>query len=265
MSEKSRYRLYIDESGDHGFNLVHQREHRYLALLGIWFEVGDSYNHFAQRLQALKDRVFSPRPDDPICLHRMDIVYRKGPFGILRNPELASTFDRGLLELVTTAEFVMTCVLIDKKEHGTKTYRRLFHPYHYSLAVLLERYAGWLEMKNAEGDVMAESRGRTEDRQLREAFGRTYGSGTQFHSAGRFQRVLTSKKIKLKKKQHNIPGLQLADLLAHPVRREMIAQDQKRMNPKGDFGARLVEAARSKFNRHTSSGKVTGYGKVFLK
>lgn len=195
----------------------------------------------------------------------MEIVYRKGPFGLLQDPEIAGVFDRGLLDLAARTEFVMTCVLIDKKEHEAKTYRRLFHPYHYSLAVLLERYAGWLEMKNAEGDVMAESRGRTEDHQLREAFERTYGSGTQFHSAERFQRVLTSKKLKLKKKEHNIPGLQWADLLAHPIRREMISAAQGGAKPKGDFGARLVSAVRGKFNRHVSSGRIPGYGKVFLK
>jgi hypothetical protein len=266
MTAQARYRLYIDESGDHTFNQVDRPEHRYLGLMGIWFEQGKPYEDFADGLEQLRRSVFGYRPDEPaICLHRKDIVQRKGAFGRLLNPEIGRLFDKQLITWVQNARFLMTCVVLDKKEHHNKSYRSLFHPYHYCLAVLLERYAGWLEQMNVRGDVMAESRGRSEDEQLQDAFERTYKNGTRFHSGHRFQRTLTSKKLKLKKKQHDIPGLQLADLLAHPGKREVIAESRHRSRPSNDFGARLLEAARTKFNHHLYTKRVQGYGKILLK
>jgi len=78
-----RYRLYLDESGDHTYNLLAEPAHRYLALLGVWFRQGDDYVAFADDLEQFKRDIFGPRPDKPVVLHRSDIIGRKGPFGLL--------------------------------------------------------------------------------------------------------------------------------------------------------------------------------------
>lgn len=258
------YRLYIDESGDHTFNLVDNDNHRYLGLLGIWFDADTPYKAFARSLDQLKADLFGSHPDDPpLCLHRKDIKERRGIFGRLRDPELNGRFEAGLIRVVEEASFQMTCVVIDKGSHRTKTYRKLFHPYHYCIAALLERFAGWLALEGAQGDVMAESRGAMEDQELLEAFEITLQKGTRFHSSRNFQAVLTSKKIKLKKKEHAIPGLELADLLAYPLKREMVAERQGKQPP-ADFSAALLNAARSKMNCHVHTRQITGYGKVWL-
>jgi hypothetical protein len=161
----ARYRLYIDESGDHSYNLLEDASHRYLALLGVWFRQADDYIAFADNLAEFKRAIFGPRPDKPVILHRSDIINRKGPFGILRNPDVRMRFDASLLEIIGRAKFTTVCVVIDKKAHSAK-YTSPFHPYHYCLAAMLDRYSGWLNYKNAVGDVLAESRGREEDLQL---------------------------------------------------------------------------------------------------
>ena len=56
----------------------------------------------------------------------------------------------------------MMCVVIDKKSHRDQ-YADPYHPYHYAMAAMLERYAGWLNYFNRVGDIMAESRGGEED------------------------------------------------------------------------------------------------------
>jgi len=66
----SRYRLYIDESGDHTYNLLDEPSHRYLALLGVWFRQADDYVAFADDLDKFKRELFGPRPDKPVILHR---------------------------------------------------------------------------------------------------------------------------------------------------------------------------------------------------
>jgi len=262
--KEKKYRIYIDESGDHTLHLADNDNHRYLGLLGLWFDTDVPYRAFAQALTELKRDVFSWHPDDPsICLHRKDLIDRKGIFRQLRNPELNERFERGLLKIVGEARFCMTCVVIDKASHHAKTHRELVHPYHYCLAALLERYAGWLSIEKSVGDIMAESRGGREDQDLRTAFESTLQKGTRFHTPEQFQTVLTSREIKLKKKEHAIAGLELADLLAYPFKREMIAESRREDLPK-DFGSVLLGAARPKMNCQVSTGRVEGYGKVWL-
>ncbi|HKI05281.1 MAG TPA: DUF3800 domain-containing protein [Thermoanaerobaculia bacterium] len=262
--EKKRFRLYVDESGDHTFTLADDDNHRYLGLLGIWFDSDTPYKEFAKALAELKREIFGWHPDDPpVSFHRKDILGRKGIFVRLRDPEVNQRFGAGLLQVIRDARFCMTCVVIDKAVHRTKTYRELFHPYHYCLATLLERYTGWLSQVGAEGDVVAESRGRNEDHELLEAFETTLQRGTRFHEPQGFQQVLTSTKIKLKKKEHAIPGLELADLLAYPFKREMVAERRGEQPPE-DFSATLLDAARPKMNCQPSTGRVVGYGKVWL-
>jgi len=259
----ARYRLYVDESGDHAYKLLDDPAHRYLALLGVWFRQQDDYTLFADSLEAFKRGIFGPRPDNPVILHRSEIINRKGPFGTLRDPETAARFNNGLLRLVIDAKFTMICVIIDKQIH-LERYSSPFHPYHYCLAAMLDRYSGWLNYKNAVGDVLAESRGREEDLQLKDAYGRVHESGTLMFPREHHQRALTSKKIKIRRKSANIAGLQMADILAHPVKQACL-MERGCVPDSGDvFGKRLYQAAQSKFNANKWKGKINGYGKVCL-
>ena len=258
-----RYRLYIDESGDHTYELMDDPSHRYLALLGVWFRQGEEYTAFADDLERFKRDIFGPRPDKPVILHRSAIINRKGPFGLLCQPEVQKRFDEGLLEIVRRTRFKMICVTIDNQTHLGR-YSSPFHPYHYCLAAMLDRHSGWLNYKNVVGDVMAESRGREEDLQLKQAYLRVYESGTLMFGHEHHQRALTSKDIKIQPKVANIAGLQLADVLAHPVKQTCLIE-RGYIPDSGDvFGKRIYEVAERKFNRNEFRGFVEGYGKVFL-
>ncbi len=125
---------------------------------------------------------------------------------------------------------------------------------------MLERYAGWLLYKNVIGDVMAESRGGEEDLQLKQAYRRTYESGTLHFGHEKFRCTLSSKDIKVQPKKANIPGLQLADMLAYPVRQAILLDRGLIPHPGDVFGRRVYEAARLKFNCQESTGQVEGYG-----
>jgi len=254
-----RYRLYIDESGDHTYNKLDTVGHRYLALLGVWFRQSDDYLAFARELDKFRDGLFGERPDNPVILHRTDIINRRGPFGILREDDKRKAFDNGLLRLIEEARFKMVCVLLDKKSHKEQ-YFDPFHPYHYCLAAMLERYSGWLIYKNVVGDVMAESRGGEEDLQLKQAYRRAYESGTQHFSHEKFQLGLTSKDLKIRPKSTNIAGLQLADVLAYPVRQAVLLEKGLIKDPGDVFGKRIYEAAQRRFNCNEWSGEIEGYG-----
>lgn len=92
------------------------------------------------------------------------------------------------------------------------------HPYHYCLNVLLERYVKFLSGRNARGDVLAEARGKKEDRALQSEFERFYADGTNFVSDSVVQSRLTSKKLKLETKEARVCGLEMSDMLATPMK-----------------------------------------------
>lgn len=257
-----RYRLYIDESGDHAYKKLEQVSHRYLALLGLWLRQRDDYVALHDGLEGLRREVFGPRPDDPVILHREDIINKRGDFYILQDPQKEAAFNAGLLRLLADTQFRMACIVIDKQQHRDK-YSSPMHPYHYCLAAMLQRYCGWLNYKNVIGDVLAEARGRVEDRQLENAYANIFSSGTLYLDASTAQRVLTTSSLKLRGKAADIAGLQLADVLAHPVKQWVLWQKGIISEPKG-FGRELAEEVVRKFNARSDSGLVEGYGWVLI-
>ena len=258
----ARHRLFIDESGDHTYKLLDDPSHRYLALLGVWFRQDPHYMAFTADLENFKRDIFVPRPE-PLILHRSDIINRRGPFGILRDGKVQARFNTGLLEVIKRANFKIICVIIDKMKHLDQ-YIRPFHPYHYSLVAMLEPNSGWLNYMNAVGDVMAESRGREEDLQLSQAYNHLYQSGTRWFAREHLQRALTSKDIKIQPKKANIAGLQLADMLAHPIKQACLIEASLINDVGNVFGKRVMEIAERKFNINYRTGLVRGYGKVWL-
>ncbi|MGQ9850197.1 MAG: hypothetical protein ACUVSU_09130 [Aggregatilineaceae bacterium] len=111
---------------------------------------------------------------------------------------------------------------------------------------------------------MAEARGGKEDRLLAESYTRFYERGAWMIRASAFQAALSSRQLKLKDKRANIAGLQLADILAHPVKLWVLRQYGLVEPGTTAFGQQLVEVAQSKFNCHLYDGRVEGYGFVLF-
>ena len=111
---------------------------------------------------------------------------------------------------------------------------------------------------------MAESKGRVEDYQLKEAYRVIYKVGTQWRGAEYFQKALTSSEIKVKLKSANIAGLQLSDLLAHPSKQEILIEEKRLDDPRGNFGKQICQYIQGKYNQQVYEGRIRGYGKVFL-
>ncbi|MBI4557415.1 MAG: DUF3800 domain-containing protein [Candidatus Hydrogenedentes bacterium] len=256
-----RYRLYLDESGDHVFKHLDEPGHRYLCLLGCIFR-GNVYQDFHAALEKFKQQHFPHNPDEPVILHREDIVNRRKVFWRLRNAVAADRFEKDLLDLIGQTDFRIVAVVIDKKVHQ-KRYPNPAHPYHLALGYLLQRYCGYLNHVNRQGDVMAESRGGKEDRLLKDSYDLVYERGVWMRKSAFFQQALSSKELKLKAKSANIAGLQLADLLVHPVRHDILIEKKQVTGRSTSFVATLLKTIESKFNRHLYDGRIWGYGKLF--
>lgn len=261
-----RYRLYLDESGDHVFHdeaRLAEPSHRYLALVGCWFRQGPGYVEFQRALEDLKQRHFPHSPDEPVILHRNEIINWSGPFWRLREQRVRGAFEHELCSLISSVEFALVGICVDKLAMKRK-YPDPFHPYHLALGFMLQRYCGWLNHSNRTGDVMAESRGGREDSRLKNAYEHVWVHGDMYHTADFYRRVLTSQHIKLNRKLANIAGLQLADLLARAVRNDILAENRRLHDRAGSFDGRLLAAAQSKYNCHLYDGRIDGYGRVLF-
>jgi hypothetical protein len=190
------------------------------------------------------------------------MINRRGPFGVLREPNRQEAFDDALVSLVAEAQFKMVAIVIDKKGVIESYGPTAAHPYHLAMGFMLQRYCGFLNHISRCGDVMAESRGGREDRLLRDSYERTYERGAWQRPAAFFQKALTTRQLKLKGKRANIAGLQLADILGHPVKQEVLRRYDYLHDPSRPFARRLIEVIEGKFNKHLYDGRVEGYGYV---
>ena len=107
---------------------------------------------------------------------------------------------------------------------------------------------------------MAESRGGKEDKRLKGSFLKLWKEGTQYVAPEKFQEVLTSKQLKVKPKANNISGLQLADMIAHPSRNEILHESNLLERPIAPFAEKIISILQEKY--YQKEGKI--YGKKFL-
>ena len=255
-----RYRLYIDEVGNPDLRNSENLHHRFLSLTGVIIDLAYVQRRMHPDLEALKVRYFDSHPDEPVIMHRKEIVNRRPPFQALRDRAVEAAFNENLLNLLREWEYRIVTVCIDKKNHVAAYGNWRYDPYHYCMAVLLERFSSWLKRRGARGNAMAESRGGKEDRQLKESFRRLWDRGTDYVGPEQFQGTLTSRELKFKQKTDNIAGLQLADLLAHPSRCEILDERGLLGRPLAPFAVQIIEILQEKYDQ---SGEVI-YGKKFL-
>ena len=216
------YRIYIDEVGNHDMVHTNDPNQRFLGLTGVIIEAQHMLNTIRPEMEEIKAQFFQTDPDEPVIFHRKEMVNRRWPFKALLDPETERQFNAVLLQALEQWQYSVVTVVLDKFSHRERYNIWRFHPYHYCLKVLLERHVLFLYQGDHRGDVMVESRGGKEDRQLKRSYTRLYEEGTDYINIEIWQAHLTSIKLKVKPKRANIAGLQLADLVAHPSRREIL-------------------------------------------
>ena len=109
--------------------------HRYLSLTGALFDLGYIDTVVHPRLEDLKRQFFGSHADEPVILHRKELVNQRPPFESLRNPDVKEHFDRELLALLRELDYTVMTVVIDKLEHQQRYQVWRYDPYHYGLHV----------------------------------------------------------------------------------------------------------------------------------
>ena len=130
-----KYRIYIDEVGNPDLESSDNPNHRFLSLTGVILELEYVESIVHPQMEALKAKFFRSHPDEPVIFHRKEMVNAKPPFECLKDPEIQKQFDRELLNLIESWEYIVITVCLDKKKHKETYTAWRYDPYHYCLSI----------------------------------------------------------------------------------------------------------------------------------
>ncbi|MDD4531664.1 MAG: DUF3800 domain-containing protein [Candidatus Pacebacteria bacterium] len=217
MSQEKRFKLFLDETGDHGLSFV-DGNFPIFVLVGCLFSE-DEYNKICQKINEFKLEFFKTTE---VILHSRDIRKCEGPFQILFDLEVKKKFYEKLNSILGESDFIVIGSGVNKEEHIKRYGRGAKDPYSLSLSFVVERLMFCLDKKRGDSvaDIQIEKRGKNEDQQLLNQYNKILDSGTYYVSPDRLKRRID--KFDSAFKKENIIGLQIADLCAYPLARHIL-------------------------------------------
>ena len=247
--------MYVDESGDDVMepDKWSSPDARYLGLTGVVIASETYRTRIHPEFEALKQEFFPHDPDDPVILVRNQIASGREKFSVLRDPEVAAHWEDRILWFFDKYVSQIITVVLDKEEYLNSVPLPAQRPYSYAMNALTDLYDQWLGLVGGTGDVMAESRGKNEDRELKRDFQKFMIESGSLPDVQEYRRSISSSQIKLNLKTDNITGLQLADLLAYPSKRGiLLGSGRISDNPPSPATLRLIEAIRPKSHKRNA-------------
>lgn len=241
----SDYIVFVDESGDHGLVSIDPE----YPIFVLAFCIVRAAVYARAILPAVTEFKFRHFGHDQVVLHERDIRKDLGDFALLKDRERKQAFLEELTQIIADTELTVIASVI-RKDRLVDRYRYPANPYELALGFGLERTHLFLARQGSGGartTVILEQRGRREDAELELEFRRICAGqnlvGTALHLEPRFV-----------PKAANVPGLQLADLMARPIGRHILALHQPN---------RAFDVIETKLDRGPT-GKIEGWGlKVF--
>jgi hypothetical protein len=237
----SDYLVFVDESGDHGLDTI-DPGYPVFVLAFCVINKADYVGQIVPAIQRFKLKHFG---HDNIILHEREIRKDIGDFAFLKSREKKEAFLGELTQIVAEAPFSLVCSVI-RKEALKKRYSNPGNPYHIALGFGLERVHYYLQGQgagSAKTHVTVERRGRREDAELELEFRRMCDGGNYHGQNLPLEIVFADKKA-------NLPGLQLADLVARPVGMNILRPEQSN---------RAFDVLAEKFYKN-ATGKPQGWG-----
>jgi hypothetical protein len=208
---------FFDETGDHELNKIDQN-FPVFVLTAIVLPIQKYTQHIVPRVLELKYKYF---PDEGVILHSRDIRKSGGRFKLLQNETIRNQFMNDLTDLMSQLNYEIVICIIDKKKLVEKYDGNAFNPYELSLKVILERVCYIVSTRKVGlVNCIFESRGGKEDKTLELEFYRILNEGTEFMAPDEFNKCRYT--ITLLKKELNIIGIQLADLVGYPFARHFL-------------------------------------------
>jgi hypothetical protein len=209
----SDYIIYADESGDHGLASINPEMPVFVLAFCI-FRKEDYIRSVVPSVQTLKFKYWG---HDGVILHNHEIRKRKGEFNILKNQPRAEGFFDDLNVCLINMPVTVIAAVIDKLSLA-KLIPSGLHPNPYYLALgfcvaELRKFLNETAENGTKTFIIAERRGAEEDKLLAAEFAKIDAPGPALE-------------LRFMDKKHNSTGLQIADLVAHPIARHSIHPDQ---------------------------------------
>jgi Protein of unknown function (DUF3800) len=232
---RTSYLLFLDESGTHDLKRI-DPAFPVFVLLGVL--VGERYYEktLSRRLRELK---FAHLDDPFAVLHSSDLRRRQGIFSRFRSDQQGfELFQAAIGELFSRSRMSLFAIVVSKEQ---LVQRSMFpeNPYDISLNLLLSVVLGEAGAIGSRrpliSRIIAESRGRREDRELQTEYQKFRQDGLQNYGLMRVQarapatvNRLMPDRIEFAGKDRGIQGLELADLAAYPLARAAHRGDWQR-------------------------------------
>jgi len=224
-----KYFLFLDESGDHGLSSIDEN-FPIFVLCGVLISESH-YQEIENKVQSIKSKFWGNKK---VIFHSRDIRKCEKEFVLLFDQNIKKDFYVNLNQLVSISNYEIICSAIDKQKYVFRYGRLSNDVYEISLSFIIERAIFSLDAKkesNKSLEVIIECRGKKEDNKLNMHFQRLCSRGTGFVDPLRLNNYNIS--ISFKRKNENITGLQLSDLIAYPIARFVL--DSARANPSFDI------------------------------
>ena len=212
------YIIYADESGDHSLTSVDEQH----PVFVLSFCIFNKLKYTSTVLPKVNQFKFDFWGHDLAILHNREIRRPEKDFAFLQIADVREKFFLELNQLIEELPFNIIATVIDKRRLKEK-YAQPHSPYETALKFCLERAYSFLHQQGATNlvyNVVVEQRGLNEDKELELAFRRIVNKGNWYDAPLPFEIIFANKKV-------NSCGLQIADLVAHPIGRHVINPEQE--------------------------------------
>lgn len=230
LPEFSDYIVFVDESGSPTLSRIDPEYPIFVLVLCVFKKA-----HYTAKIQpAVSNLKLEHFGHDTTVLHSSDIRKKRGDFKFLIDVDKHDKFTAGIDRLVADSEMEVIAHVVDKRLITGVAAEQFTHPandpYYVALRMALFSLFGILWQQQQGGRVthiIAEARGKFEDRLLKSDFNRhleelkkfSFGEGRDFHNF--------PIELLFAEKKSNSAGLQLADLIGHPIGRNYLNPQQK--------------------------------------
>lgn len=216
---RREYLLFLDECGIHPLS-PDSDQFPLFCLCGVIVDV-ERYATFDRLWKTWKAKWLGSRR---VIVHEPDVRKRSHHFHVTGDPAREQAILDSLAAQLAELEFWCIAAVIDKRRfaqlYASGNVDDFLPKSGYLMCVdfIFERFVHFLYYagENAQGAVIAESRGLREDAEVHAEFLRLQLEGTQWHAEHQFRGQLRPF-IEFKRKDCNSSGLQIADLVARPV------------------------------------------------
>ncbi len=212
------YKLFLDETGDHGLTYIDDNFPLFLLCGCIISE--EELRILELRISKLKQDLFG---STEVILHSRDIRKCEGAFQILFDLDIKARFYTEINKILSESNYQLIGAAVNKEKHIKRYGKNASEPYCLSLSFILEKLMLFLDSmgSNTKVGILVEKRGRKEDQQLLSHFNSVKDLGTYYVTPSRFSDKIEH--FSFHSKRENIAGLQIADLCAYPMARHVLS------------------------------------------